>query len=65
MPMPKRFTAPIQVVLLSNEGERVRGIAAAEGVSIATVIRDLIGHGIAWRERATSAELGTLRSRDG
>ena len=42
---------PLQVVETDEKRARIVAIAEAEKISQAQVVRDLIDHGLAWRER--------------
>lgn len=49
-----RYTKPIQVVETPAMVSRIKAIADAEGVSFASVLRDLNRAGIEWRERLSA-----------
>lgn len=60
MAVEAKFTAPLQVVETPETRDRITAIAEAEKISQAQVIRDIIAHGIEWRERETRERLGQL-----
>lgn len=58
MALTARFTKPLQVVAEPELKERCRLIADREGVSLASVFRDILWGGIAERERLSKQRLG-------
>jgi hypothetical protein len=50
MAVTARYTAPLQVLEEKAMRDRINAIADAEGVSQASVIRDILRHGIGVRE---------------
>jgi hypothetical protein len=51
MAVTAKYTAPLQVVETRETRNRIIEVAEAEGISQAEVIRDIIAHGIEWREQ--------------
>jgi hypothetical protein len=52
-----KYTAPLQVVETPEMRDRVKLIADSEEVSQADVIRDILAHGIEWREQVNRERL--------
>jgi hypothetical protein len=52
-----KYTAPLQVVETPEMRDRVKLIADSEEVSQADVIRDILAHGIEWREQLNRERL--------
>jgi len=50
MAVKAKYVAPLQVLETKPKRDRINAIAEAEGISQAEVIRDLIEHGLEWRE---------------
>lgn len=50
MAVQAKYTAPLQVVEEREFRDRIIAVAEAENISQAQVIRELIRHGIEWRE---------------
>lgn len=50
MAVKAKFRAPLQVVETEEMRDRITAIADAEEISQAQVIRDILAHGIEWRE---------------
>ncbi len=48
--MPAKDT-PLQVVATKEQRARIQAIAARDKVSMGQVIRDLVDHGLPWREQ--------------
>lgn len=49
---------PFQFVGTEEQHRVVEEIAAAENVSKASVLRDMVGHALAWRLRVSAKRLG-------
>lgn len=58
MALTARFTKPVQVVEEPAMLARIKAVADAEGISLAQVLRDLVRHGIRWREELSRERLG-------
>lgn len=56
MALTARFTTPLQVVAEQELKDRFKKIADAEGVSLASVYRDVLWSGIARREEQSLAD---------
>ena len=52
MAIRRRYTQPLQVVATADMRTRIKAIADREGVSQASVIRDILDAGIERREQA-------------
>lgn len=52
MALKAKYEAPLQVVETKEMRDRIIAIADAEDISQAQVIRDILAHGIEWREQA-------------
>lgn len=50
MAVEAKYTAPLQVVEEREFRDRIIAVAEAEKISQAQVIRELVRHGIEWRE---------------
>jgi hypothetical protein len=50
MAVTARYTAPLQVLEEQEIRDRINTVADLEGISQAAVIRDILRHGIDWRE---------------
>ena len=55
MAVQGRYTDPLQVSETPETRERITKIADDEGISQAQVIRDIIDHGLSWRERKSES----------
>jgi hypothetical protein len=51
MAVKAKYEVPLQVVETKEMRDRIIAIADAEEISQAQVIRDILAHGIEWRER--------------
>lgn len=60
MAVKAHYTAPLQVVETPEMRDRVKAIADAENISQAEVIRDILAHGISWREQVNRERLEEL-----
>lgn len=54
MAVTARFTAPLQVLEEQAMRDRITAVADAEGISQAEVIRDILRHGVSWREQLSA-----------
>lgn len=53
---------PLQVVETEAKKARIKAIADREGISQADVVRDLIEHGLGWREQVSQERADILES---
>jgi hypothetical protein len=60
MAVKAKYSAPLQVVESPEMRDRIMAISAAEDISQAQVIRDILAHGIQWREEVARERLGDL-----
>lgn len=60
MAVTAKYTAPLQVVETQPMRDRINAIAELEEISQAQVIRDILAHGIEWREREARERVGEL-----
>lgn len=60
MAVKAKYTAPLQVVETEETRSRITAIADAEDISQARVIRDIIEHGLEWREQVSRERLGPI-----
>jgi len=60
MAVTAKYTAPLQVVETRDMRDRITAIADAEDISQAQVIRDILAHGIQWREAEARERVGRV-----
>lgn len=58
MAVEAKFTAPLQVVETRDTRDRIVAIAEREKISQAQVIREIIDHGLKWREERSQDYAG-------
>lgn len=58
MAVEAKFTAPLQVVETREVRDRITAISDAEKISQAQVIRDILAHGLEWREALSRERVG-------
>lgn len=54
MAVEAKYTQPLQVVETPEMRDRIKAVADAEHISQAQVIREILAHGIEWRETRRS-----------